>query len=93
MVLLIIIPMKNGYFIGNIPNIFRQTHIHTVNQRSQNVTACGFFSVPVGANRSATYQTIQRKQKRHVHYFGRILLSNILGVAVLLVYFWKYYTL
>ena len=25
MVLLIIIPMKNGYFIGNIPNIFRQT--------------------------------------------------------------------
>ena len=26
MVLLIIIPMKNGYFIGNIPNIFRQTH-------------------------------------------------------------------
>ena len=28
MVLLIIIPMKNGYFIGNIPNIFRQTHIN-----------------------------------------------------------------
>ena len=27
MVLLIIIPMKNGYFIGNIPKIFRQTHI------------------------------------------------------------------
>ena len=27
MVLLIIIPMKNGYFIGNIPNIFRQTHM------------------------------------------------------------------
>ena len=27
MVLLIIIPMKNGYFIGNIPNIFRQTHV------------------------------------------------------------------
>ena len=27
MVLLIIIPMKNGYFIGNIPNIFRQTHL------------------------------------------------------------------
>ena len=25
MVLLIIIPMKNGYFIGNIPKIFRQT--------------------------------------------------------------------
>ena len=25
MVLLIIIPMKNGYFIGNIPNIFRHT--------------------------------------------------------------------
>ena len=25
MVLRIIIPMKNGYFIGNIPNIFRQT--------------------------------------------------------------------
>ena len=27
MVKKIIIPMKNGYFIGNIPNIFRQTHI------------------------------------------------------------------
>ena len=27
MVLLIIIPMKNGYFIGNVPNIFRQTHM------------------------------------------------------------------
>ena len=27
MVLLIIIPMKNGYFIGTIPNIFRQTHL------------------------------------------------------------------
>ena len=29
MVLLIIIPMKNGYFIGNIPNIFRQTQYIT----------------------------------------------------------------
>ena len=27
MVLLIIIPMKNGYFIGNIYHIFRQTHM------------------------------------------------------------------
>ena len=27
MVFMIIIPMKNGYFIGNIPNIFRQTHL------------------------------------------------------------------
>ena len=27
MVLPIIISMKNGYFIGNIPNIFRQTHV------------------------------------------------------------------
>jgi len=27
MVLLIIIPFLNGYFIGNIPNIFRQTHM------------------------------------------------------------------
>ena len=27
MVLLIIIPLFNGYFIGNIPNIFRQTHM------------------------------------------------------------------
>ena len=26
MVLLIIIPFLNGYFIGNLPNIFRQTH-------------------------------------------------------------------
>ena len=30
MVLLIIIPMKNGYFIGNIANIFRQTHITNI---------------------------------------------------------------
>ena len=27
MVLLIIIPTIHGYFIGNIPNIFRQTHM------------------------------------------------------------------
>ena len=27
MVFMIIIPMKNGYFTGNIPNIFRQTHM------------------------------------------------------------------
>ena len=27
MVLLIIIPFLNGYFIGNIPNTFRQTHV------------------------------------------------------------------
>ena len=27
MVLLIIIPFLNGYFIGNLPNIFRQTHL------------------------------------------------------------------
>ena len=31
MVFMIIIPMKNGYFIGNIPNIFRQTHIRHLN--------------------------------------------------------------
>ena len=31
MVLLIIIPFLNGYFIGNIPNIFRQTHISSPN--------------------------------------------------------------
>ena len=30
MVLLIIIPFLNDYFIGNIPNIFRQTHIETL---------------------------------------------------------------
>ena len=30
MVLLIIIPFLNGYFIGNIPNIFRQTHIKDI---------------------------------------------------------------
>ena len=30
MVLLIIIPFLNGYFIGNIPNIFRQTHMKNV---------------------------------------------------------------
>ena len=28
MVFMIIIPFLNGYFIGNIPNIFRQTHIY-----------------------------------------------------------------
>ena len=30
MVLLIIIPFLNGYFIGNIPNMFRQTHIFPI---------------------------------------------------------------
>ena len=30
MVLLIIIPMKNGYFIGKINHIFRQTHVDPV---------------------------------------------------------------
>ena len=29
MAFMIIIPMKNGYFIGNIPNIFKQSHITT----------------------------------------------------------------
>ena len=36
MVLLIIIPFLNGYFIGNIPNIFRQTHVRNY-QRIQMV--------------------------------------------------------
>ena len=37
MVLLIIIPFLNGYFIGNIPNIFRQTHIENTIYRSFDV--------------------------------------------------------
>ena len=43
MVLLIIIPMKNGYFIGKINPIFRQTHLwwgHSF------VTGWWFFSYP-----------------------------------------------
>ena len=36
MVLLIIIPFLDGYFIGNIPNIFRQTHIETVTDKWNN---------------------------------------------------------
>jgi hypothetical protein len=32
MVLLIIIPFLNGYFIGNIPNIFRQTQMDLRNE-------------------------------------------------------------
>ena len=46
MVLLIIIPMKNGYFIGNIPNIFRQTHIMIVRlSRNGIVMDYGYGSV------------------------------------------------
>ena len=43
MVLLIIIPMKNGYFIGNIPNIFRQTQLFLV----WKPLGAGFFSSQV----------------------------------------------
>ena len=49
MVLLIIIPMKNGYFIGNIPNIFRQTHMIgkifiTLRHHHQNMSATNQWS-------------------------------------------------
>ena len=40
MVLLIIIPMKNGYFIGGIPNIFRQTcPIHSLRKKRDPVVS------------------------------------------------------
>ena len=45
MVLLIIIPMKNGYFIGNIPNIFRQTH-NTKGVASGHGTVCKLEQKP-----------------------------------------------
>ena len=38
MVLLIIIPIKNGYFFGNTPNIFRQTHFLTIQYTHQTAT-------------------------------------------------------
>ena len=44
MVLLIIIPFLNGYFIGNIPNIFRQTHVYTVLQNCSDVGCVSYFS-------------------------------------------------
>ena len=37
MVLLIIIPIFYGYFIGNIPNIFRHTHHVVLNHRHRSV--------------------------------------------------------
>ena len=37
MVLLIIIPFLNGNFIGNIPNIFRQTHTELYSTYTQTV--------------------------------------------------------
>ena len=47
MVLLIIIPMTNGYFIGNIPNIFRQTQIRPLTQKNDRwvTELCG---LPIG---------------------------------------------
>ena len=44
MVLLIIIPMKNGYFIGNIPNILRQTQLdHKVSVSKRPDSSSKFF--------------------------------------------------
>ena len=40
MVLLIIIPFLNGYFIGKIPNIFRQTHMKTAFRKSVQKKKC-----------------------------------------------------
>ena len=34
------IPMKNGYFIGNIPNIFRHTHIPKTSPKHHFDTCC-----------------------------------------------------
>ena len=71
MVLLIIIPMKNGYFIGNIPNIFRQTHIF------------GTFGAHV--SRSTRYSVLQRLPSaardccRHVQYGGTCFFSKKSG--------------
>ena len=44
MVLLIIIPFLNGYFIGNIPNIFRQTHIMVSGCFFPKPIHCGFLT-------------------------------------------------
>ena len=47
MVLLIIIPMKNGYLFGNIPNIFRHTHLSDKNHH-WSVSKCSNTSqIPV----------------------------------------------
>ena len=43
MVLLIIIPMKNGYFIGKINPIFRQTHIATSRLWNKDTYSYVFF--------------------------------------------------
>ena len=36
MVFIVMIPMENGYFIGNIPNIFRQTHMLPSGKHTKN---------------------------------------------------------
>ena len=41
---MIIIPMKNGYFIGNIPNIFRHSHMY--------VSLCIYKSTCITQHRS-----------------------------------------
>ena len=50
MVFMIIIPFLNGYFIGNIPNIFRQTYINLLYDlkiKPQNYSKSGGMNVSV----------------------------------------------
>ena len=77
MVLLIIIPMKNGYFIGNIYPIFRQTQMATLEMIHYGTT--WYYMVPTIVWLTKGYTPIQQKrlhriglQKCTVHLNARI---------------------
>ena len=71
MVLLIIIPMKNGYFIGNIPNIFRQTH------RTRCPALCSQFAMEnctlTDTNKYIIHEECKAKPKIHGEYWDLCL--------------------
>ena len=68
MVLLIIIPMKNCYFIGNIPNIFRQTHIYI------------YMVIDIGEAIAARIW-LKPLMKLSGWWFGTFLFFNMLGMS------------
>ena len=52
-------PMKNGYFIGNIPNIFRQTHL--VDEKWWQINSSSATGYQVGTSRFLNLQeTVSR---------------------------------
>ena len=79
MVLLIIIPFLNGYFIGNIPNIFRQTHVNIASPltktwdpwdhaRNESGSTDGVLVAEAKCLSQTTKKIYQRCVKTHITY-------------------------